>query len=93
MPKLKTKIFYAIINGTSPNDLNKQKRLHLTDKLSQANMAASSGLRENGLLIFQIFKWMLPQRDLWIACEYSGVQMDASTEGLVAVCEHPGTTI
>ena len=28
-------------------DLNKQKILHLTDKLLQANMAASSGLREN----------------------------------------------
>ena len=38
---------YVIIDGTSPNDLNKQKILHLTDKLLQANMAASSGLREN----------------------------------------------
>ena len=28
-------------------DLNKQKIFHLTDKLLQANMAASSGLREN----------------------------------------------
>ena len=31
---------------------------------------------------------MLPQRDLWIACEHGGVQMATSTEGLVAACEH-----
>ena len=37
----------VLINGTSPNDLSKQKTIHLTDKLSQANMDASSGLREN----------------------------------------------
>ena len=36
-----------------------------------------------------MFRWMLPQRDMWIACEHGGVQMDASTGGLVAACEHP----
>ena len=44
MAKLKKII---VIDGTSPNDLSKQKIIHLTDKLLQANMAASSGLREN----------------------------------------------
>ena len=36
----------------------------------------------------QMFRWMLPQRDLQIAHELGGVQMDASTEGHVAACEH-----
>ena len=40
------------------------------------------------VLIFQMFRWMLPQRGLWIACEHGGVQMDASKEGLVDTCEH-----
>ena len=43
---MQMKLHYVIIDGTSPKDLNEQKILHLTDKLSQANMAASSGLRE-----------------------------------------------
>ena len=38
---------YVLIDGTSPNDLSKQKIIHVTDKLLQANMVASSGLREN----------------------------------------------
>ena len=38
---------YVLIDGTSPNDLSKQKIIHLTNELLQANMAASSGLREN----------------------------------------------
>ena len=29
------------------------------------------------VLVFQMFRWMLPQRDLCIACEHGGVQMDA----------------
>ena len=45
------------------------------------------------VLVFQMLRWMLLQKDLWIACECGGIQMDASTEGLVAACEHPGTTI
>ena len=40
-------VIFVIIDGTSPNDLNKQKIFHLTDNLLQANMAASSGLRGN----------------------------------------------
>ena len=40
------------------------------------------------VLAFQMFKWMLPQRDLWIEHEHGGFQMDASTEGLVAAHEH-----
>ena len=39
-----------------------------------------------------MFRSMLPQGDLWFAYEHGGVQMDASTEGLVAAHEHPGTT-
>ena len=42
----KAKTSYVLIDGTSPIDLSKQKIIHLTDKLLQANMAASSGLRE-----------------------------------------------
>ena len=38
--------------------------------------------------IFQMLRWMLPQRDLWIACKYGAVQMDASTVGLVAAHEN-----
>ena len=34
------------------------------------------------------FRWMLSQRDLWIACEHGEVQNDASTEGFVAAYEH-----
>ena len=30
---------------------------------------------------------------MWIACEHGEVQMDGSTEGLVAAREHPGATI
>ena len=37
-------VIFVIIDGTSPNDLNKQKIFHLTDNLLQANMTASSGL-------------------------------------------------
>ena len=37
----------VIMDGDWSKDLNKQKILHLTDKLLQANMAAFSGLREN----------------------------------------------
>ena len=44
------------------------------------------GLKQ--VLKFQMFRWMLPQRDLWIAHEHGGVQVDASTEGLIAACEH-----
>ena len=45
------------------------------------------------VLKFQMFRWMLPEWDLWIAHEHSGVQVDASTERLVPACEHPETTI
>ena len=41
------------------NDLNKQKILLLTDKLLQANMAASSGLRENVYPIIFIAKMLV----------------------------------
>ena len=34
-----------------------------------------------------MFRWMFSHRDMWIACKYGGVQMDASTEGLVATHE------
>ena len=44
------------------------------------------------VLTFQMFRWMLPQRDFWIACEHDGVQMESSTEGIVVTHEHPGTT-
>ena len=40
-----------------------------------------------------MFRWMLPLRDLWIAHEHGGVQVDVSREGLVAAHEHAGTTI
>ena len=30
---------------------------------------------------------------MWIECEHGGIEMDASTEGLVAAHEYPGTTI
>ena len=41
------------------------------------------------VLKFQMFRWMLPQREMWIAHEHGGVQMDASTEGLVAIGDIP----
>ena len=41
------------------NDLNKQKVFLLRDKLSQANMAASSGLRENVYPIIFIAKMLV----------------------------------
>ena len=31
-----------------------------------------------------MFRWMLPQRNLWIAHEHGGFKIDASTEGLIA---------
>ena len=40
-------------------DLNKQKIFHLTDKLLQANMAASSGLRENVYPIIFLAKMLV----------------------------------
>ena len=40
------------------------------------------------ILEFQMLRGMLSQRDFWVAHEYGGVQMDASTDGLVAVHEH-----
>ena len=40
------------------------------------------------LLVFQMFRWMLPQRDLWIAHEHGGAQMDALQRGLVDPHEH-----
>ena len=43
---------------------------------------------KTSLIYFQMFRWMFPQRDLWIAHEQGAVQMDASTEGLVAAYEH-----
>ena len=30
---------------------------------------------------------------MWSACEHGRVQMDTSTEGLIAACKHPGNTI
>ena len=33
--------------------------------------------------IIQVLKNLDVQRDFWIACEHGGVQMDASTDGLV----------
>ena len=36
----------------------------------------------------QMFRWMLPQGDLWKACEHGGVQMDAAIKGHLAACEH-----
>ena len=44
------------------------------------------------MLKFQMFKWMLQQRDLWIALEHGGGQMDAFKEGLVAACEHTSSS-
>ena len=44
---MRCEFFYVLIDGTSRNDLSKQKIIHVTDKLSQANIAASSGVREN----------------------------------------------
>ena len=45
------------------------------------------------VLKFQMFTWMLQQRDLWIAYEHGRVQMNASVEGLVAAHGHPETTM
>ena len=28
-------------------------------------------------LVFQMFRWMFPQKDMWIACGHGGVHMDA----------------
>ena len=45
------------------------------------------------VLRFQMYRWMLPHRDMWIACEHGGVQMDTSMEAPIAACEHPGITL
>ena len=44
---MKTDKFICNKGWNWSKDLNKQKIFHLTDKLLQANMAASAGLREN----------------------------------------------
>ena len=64
-------------------------KMHQTNTI--LNCRCSDGCFYRGTCVLHMsmveFKWMLPQRDLWITHEHGGIQMDASTEGHVVAHE------